>query len=111
MFTEDNKVFIDGRASVNDDRDAQVICSKVFGFDELPKKLYIRFHDIEAYRKCEKELYGMIKLSDGNDKVIIYEEGTRKWKPLPDNMRVKADAPLVEKLRSRFGEKNVEVVS
>ncbi len=109
MLTEDSKVFIEGRASLNDEKDAQVICSKVYSFDEAPKKLYIRFPDIETYRKHEKELYDIIRLSDGNDKVIIYEEATRKWKPLPDNMRVKADEPLLEKLRDRFGAENVEI--
>ncbi|MCR4656266.1 MAG: DNA polymerase III subunit alpha [Lachnospiraceae bacterium] len=111
MFTEDNKVFIEGRASLNDDKDAQVICSRVFSFDEVPKKLYIRFKDIESYRKHERELYDIIRLSDGNDRVIIFEESTRKCKSLPDNMRVSADEALLQKLRNIYGEENVKVVS
>ena len=110
LLREDNKVFIEGRASLNDDRDAQVICQKIISFDDAPKKLYLRFATINDYRLHEKELYDIIKLSDGNDKVIIYEQASKKWKALPDNMRVRADEKLLEDLRGKYGKENVEVV-
>ena len=52
----------------------------------------------------------MIRLSDGDDRVIIYDESTKKIKMLPQNMRVNADEQLIEALRSVYGTENVEVV-
>ncbi|HAG68893.1 MAG TPA: DNA polymerase III subunit alpha, partial [Lachnospiraceae bacterium] len=110
LLTEDNKVFIEGTASLNDDKDAQIICRRVISFDEAPKKLYLRFATIDDYRRHEKELYDIIRLSDGNDKVIIYEEGSKKMKTLPDNMRVRADEALLSALKEKYGTENVKVV-
>ncbi len=110
FLKEDVKIFIEGRASLNDDKDAQVICSKIYPFEDAPKKLYLRFATIKSYREHEKELNDIIRLSEGNDKVIIYEEGSKKWKQLPENMRVKADKELIDALKKRFGEENVEVI-
>lgn len=110
LVTEDSKVFIEGRASVNDDRDAQVICRRIISFEAAPKKLYLRFHTISDYRKHERELYNIIRLSDGDDRVIIYDESTKKIKMLPQSMRVNADEQLIEALRSVYGTENVEVV-
>ena len=86
------------------------LCRRISSFEAAPKKLYVRFHTINDYRQHERELYNMIRLSDGADRVIIYDESTKKIKMLPQNMRVNADEQLIEALRSVYGTENVEVV-
>ena len=107
---EDNKIFIRGRASTQDERDAQVISDEILLFDEIPRKLYLRFATMDDFKSHETELYDTIRLSDGKDRIIIYDASTKKIKMLPDNMRVLADDSLLEALREKFGMENVEVV-
>ncbi len=110
ILSEDSKVFIEGRASLNDDRDAQVIARNITPFDKIPRKLWIRFSDMETYKSKENELLEELRLSDGNDKVAIFDASTKKVKYLPDNFRVKADNELLTRLRGLFGEENIKVV-
>ena len=48
LLVEDNKVFIQGRTSVEEEKDAKLICREVHGFDEGRKELWIQFPDKEA---------------------------------------------------------------
>ena len=106
---EDSKVFIKGRVSVEEDKDAKLICQNIMTFDEVPKKLWIQFETKEDYLKSDSELMGMIRESDGNDRVIIYIKGTKEKKVLPPNLSVLAGKELVEILSEKFGEENVKV--
>ena len=54
---EDNKVFIKGRVSVEEEKDGKLVCEKITGFDEITKKLWIKFPTKEAYETAEKELF------------------------------------------------------
>lgn len=107
---EDSKVFIQGRVSLEEDKDGKLICEKVTAFEEIPKKLWVKFPDMEAYEQSAKELLDMLSESDGNDSVIIYIEGIKAIKRLPPNRNVNADEGLSEKLAKRFGQDNIKVV-
>ena len=106
---EDSKVFIKGRVSVEEDKDAKLICQNIMTFDEVPKKLWIQFETKEDYLKNDSELMEMIRESDGNDRVIIYIKGTKEKKVLPPNLSVLAGKELVDILSEKFGEENVKV--
>ncbi|MCR5106732.1 MAG: DNA polymerase III subunit alpha [Lachnospiraceae bacterium] len=109
LLNMDNKVFIEGRAQTTEGRDAQVICNRIMLFDDLPKKLYIRFSTISEYEKRRDELNGIIKRSDGRDNVIIFDAETKKIKKLGNNMTVNADTELVEELSKAFGKENIQI--
>lgn len=106
---EDNKIFVKGRVSVEEEKDGKLICEKVTGFDEIHKKLWIKFPTKDAYEKAEKELLARLAESDGRDGVCIYVENPRALKNLPPNRNVKADQELVEELAALYGEENVKV--
>ena len=106
---EDSKVFIKGRVSVEEDKDAKLICQNIMTFDEVPKKLWIQFETKEDYLKSDSELMEMIRESDGNDRVIIYIKGSKEKKVLPPNLSVLAGKELVDALSEKFGEENVKV--
>ena len=108
-LVEDNKVFIEGRVSVEEERDGKLICEKITSFDELPRKVWLRFPDINLYTQKEQELFDAIFESEGNDSVIIYIEETHQKKQLPPNKNINADAGLLERLKGMFGEENVRV--
>lgn len=108
---EENKVFIEGRVQVEDERDGKLICESVTAFDEIPRKVWLKFPDMDTYVNKEAELFDAIYDSEGIDNVVIYIEETRQKKVLPPNKNIKADSTVLDKLRGLFGEENVRVVS
>lgn len=107
---DDNKVFLIGRVDIQDEKDGKIICDRVIPFDSVPRDIWIKFDDKQAYIDAEKELYNILQTSDGSDRVIIYCAAEKAKKYLPQSMTVKADTDTLERLYSRFGEKNVKVV-
>ncbi|MGN0330468.1 MAG: DNA polymerase III subunit alpha [Kineothrix sp.] len=106
---EDNKIFIRGRVAVEDEKDGKLICEKITGFDEVQRKLWIKFPTKEAYEQAEAELLARLAESDGRDRVCIYVESPKAIKNLPPNRSVRADGELVEKLSEVYGKENVKV--
>ncbi len=106
---EEEKVFITGRTSIEEDKDGKVILESMITFDEAPKKLWIKFASIEEYVQKEKVLSAILALSEGNDTVIIYCEKEKQQKKLPKNQNVKSDEQLLGSLKSAFGESNIKV--
>ena len=106
---EDEKVFIKGRVSVEEEKDGKLICEKLTGFDEISRKLWIKFATKEDYEAAEKELLERLAESDGKDSVCIYVESPRAVKNLPPNRNVRADRELVAGLAVLYGEENVKV--
>ncbi len=106
---EDNKVFVKGRVSLEEDKDGKLICESITSFDEVAKKLWIKFKTKEDYLKQCDDLMTMLKASDGKDTVIIFIEETKTMKTLPPNMSVAAQNPLLDVLVEKFGLENVKV--
>ncbi len=107
---EDSKVFIRGRASVEEDKDAKLVCEQITTFEQMPKKLWIKFPTKEAYEEHKGALFDILREAEGKDHVVIYVENPKAMNPLPANWNVSAQAPLIEKLEAVFGEGNVKVV-
>ncbi|MCM1143260.1 MAG: DNA polymerase III subunit alpha [Blautia sp.] len=108
---EDRKVFVKGRVNAEDEKDAKLICEKILSFDEIPKKLWIKFATKEMFEQKEKELLASLHDSEGGDSVVIYIENPKALKTLPPNRNVNADAALVGKLETLYGKDNIRVVS
>ncbi|MCR5031999.1 MAG: DNA polymerase III subunit alpha [Lachnospiraceae bacterium] len=106
---EDAKVFITGRASVEENKDAKLICEGITPFDEVPRQLWIRFATKQEYEEKNDALLEILKKSDGPDRVIIYVEDIKAKKELPANLRVTADKVLLDALKDTFGVGNVVV--
>ena len=106
----DNKIFVRGRVSLEEDKDGKLICERITSFDEIPRKLWIKFREKEDYEKSSEELLGMLADSDGNDSVVIYIENQKMMKRLPPNRNVCADEALSGKLSERFGAENIKIV-
>ena len=106
---EDSKVFIEGRVSAEEEKDAKVICNRIIPFDSVPKKVWIKFPTKGDYASSEDVLNKIIADSDGNDIIVIYVEDTKEKKTLPKSMSVRADENLIGKLSDAFGSDNVRL--
>ena len=109
-ITEDNKVFVCVTVDLRDEENGKLLCNKIIPFSSIPRDCWIKFPDKQTYLDSEKQLYNIIKDSDGNDLVIVYCEAEKARKILPASMSINADAATLEKLRQAFGGKNVKVV-
>lgn len=107
---EDNKVFVRGRVSLEEDRDGKLICEKITAFDEIPRKLWIKFPTMEAYEEEAEKLFDLLADSDGRDGVVIYIQEPKVMKQLPPGRNVKADENLCAILEARYGKENIKVV-
>lgn len=110
LLVEDAKVFIKGRASVEEEKDGKLICEQIMPFDRVARKIWIKFPDMAAYQAAEVALFAAIAESEGNDGIVIYIENPKAKKELPKNRNVKADEALLTSLYKLFGEDNVRVV-
>jgi DNA polymerase-3 subunit alpha len=110
LLTEDSKVFIHGRANAEEEKDAKLICEKIVPFSQIPRKIWIKFRSMDAYQLHEQELFDAIRDSDGNDRVTIYLEDTKKIKELSLAHSVHADRVLSDKLSALYGKENVKIV-
>ena len=109
-LAEEGKVFIQGRVSAEDERDGKLICEKITSFDELPRKVWLKFANVEEYTKREQELFAAIAESEGKDSIIIYLEDTKQIKQLPPNRNIHADSAVLDVLRAMLGQDSVRVV-
>ena len=108
-LVEDGKVFIRGRVSLEEDRDGKLICERIISFDDIPKKLWVRFPTMEAYETGIEELLRDISQSEGNDSVVLYIEEKKQMKKLPPGRNVNADEALYDALCKKYGKDNIKI--
>ncbi|MCL2718860.1 MAG: DNA polymerase III subunit alpha [Lachnospiraceae bacterium] len=108
-LAEDNKIFVRGRVSLEEDKNGKLICEQIYGFDKIPKKLWLKFPDIEAYNRLSEQMYAILAPSDGNDTVNIYIEDSKQIKRLPPGKNVDCDRLLLDSLALSFGAENIGV--
>ena len=109
LLKEENKVFIQGRASVEADRGAKLIAKSVVRFEDVPKEVWVRFHTREDYLTHEQRLQEIVDEHGGRDQMILYVERPRGMKKLPPGQGVRADDALLQALEDAFGKENVSV--
>ncbi|MBP5659813.1 MAG: DNA polymerase III subunit alpha [Lachnospiraceae bacterium] len=111
MLTEDKKIFVEGRSSVEEDKDAKLICERIKSFDDIPKKLWVQFADMKAFEEGYQDLIKILDTSDGRDHVWVYVAAENKRKDLGPGYTVSATPALSEALSEAFGQDNVRITN
>lgn len=106
----DNKVFVKGRVSEEDEKASKLICEKLIPFEQTKKELWIQFPDKASYLENEQIVSGYLADSEGDDEVVIYCQAERAVKRLPPNKNIQANLQVLGRLMNHFGEKRVKVV-
>ena len=109
-FTEENKVFVRGRASIGDDPVGKLICEEVIPFTDIPNELWLQFENQAFYESHIDDVMAELRDSDGKDRVVMYLKEERKMRRLSENWAVLAGPDLLGRLYRILGEKNVKVV-
>ncbi len=109
-MTIDNKVFVAGHVSGEEDKDGKLILDRLVPFDRTTRELWVQFSDKNAYFAGEEALFDLLRQWEGTEKVVIWLSKERQKKLLPANRNIAVTPMLLEQLKARFGEKNIKVV-
>lgn len=111
LLNDDEKIFVKGRANVEEDKDGKLICESIIAFDETPRTAWLQFESMEAFEEKQQQLYEQLRTSDGKDTVAIYiASDPPKMKILPASYNICANQEIVNNLTNFLGENNVKVV-
>ncbi len=109
LLEEDQKIFVSGRVSAEDDKASKLICEEIESFDSVPRELWIAFSDLHAYQAEAETLNELVAESDGIDSVCIYLRDTRQYRRLPDQQRIRISPVTQEAFEMQFGRENISV--
>ncbi len=110
LLHEEAKVFIRGRANVEEERNGKLICERVYLFEDAKRELWVQFADKAEFAAKEEHLYEMLSDSDGRDTVVVYIAAQKVMKRLPVSRNIRIESSLLHTLTKNFGENNVKVV-
>ena len=110
LLNVDEKVFIRGRVATEEEKNAKLICEKIYSFDDTKKELWLQFSTMEQYGQKESQVMGLLQQNSGKDQVIVYISGEKVMKRLPPGQGVDVSSGIVNKFTNFLGENNVKVV-
>ena len=103
ILGQDEKVFVTGRVSCEENKDAKLIAETVWSFKDAPRTFWVKFADREEYEAKLKDVTDILDLSDGHDVVKFYLEKENLLKTLPASRNVLADENLIAKIDGILG--------
>ncbi len=109
MLEADQKIFVRGKVSVEEEKAAKLICQEIIPFDNIPQEVWIKYPTLADFQKDEESLYHLLGQYDGNDMVVVYCEAEKCMKKLPKSRAVKADKDLIGQLAAVYSEENVRI--
>ena len=106
-FVPDSKVFLMGRASVEEDKPAKLLFSRICAFADVPRKLWVRYDNVAA---CEADLAHLTELVSGSDgrvpvaAVCVAEKAVRN---LPRGIMIDPEDGTLDRLKKEYGEERI----
>ena len=110
LLEEDAKIFVRGHVSVEEEKDAKLICERICSFDEGRRELWIQFETMEDYRSRMPDVQEILQKSRGKDRVKLYVRAQKAVRSLGAENTVDAQGELLEELAVLLGEENVKTV-
>ncbi len=106
----ENKIFVKGRVSEEDEAPSKLICESVIPFTQTRKEVWLQFASKDDFHAQEEALYGLLSGSDGLDEVVIYCKKERAVKHLGENRSIHAEPGVLSRLENLVGADDVKVV-
>ena len=103
ILGQDEKVFVSGRVSCEENKDAKLIAENIWSFKDAPRTFWVKFADRKEYEAKLKDVTDILDLSDGHDVVKFYLEKENLLKTLPASRNVLADENLIAKIDGVLG--------
>ena len=109
VISDGAKIMIEGRVSLEEDKNGKLIAQAVTPFEDIPRTLWLQFTDEAEKDRLWEDVRKILEASDGLNYVRFYYTSDKQVFELPHNVCVNADTELVEKLTKLLGEGNVRV--
>ncbi len=109
MVEPDQKIFVRGKVTVEEEKAAKMICQNIIPFDRIPQELWIKYPNLEAFQRDEEALYSILKEYDGTDQVVIYCEAEKCMKKLPKSRSIKVNFDLIQRLNTIYSVENIRI--
>lgn len=107
---EDDKLFISGRVSVEEDKPAKLIFESMKPFDEARIEFWIRFEDRSAYERSEADIKRIAGQYAGGARAVIYLNSEKAMKKMDNMFDPSRKEEVFKELKSAFGNENVQIV-
>ena len=106
----DEKVFISGRVSVEEDKPAKLIFESMKRFDDVRVEFWIRFPGREAFETGRAELRRIAGSHPGDARAVVYLSREKVMKKIDGMFNAAQKEQIVEELSGAFGKDNVQIV-
>ena len=106
----DAKIFVQGHASMEEDKNGKIICERIISFSDTKRELWLQFSDKASYMEKQEQLFQLMMNYDGEDSVVIYLSGEKKMSRLPASRNVLVNDDLLAQLYEFLGKNNVKLV-
>lgn len=102
----DDRIFVKGKVSSEEEKDSKVILEEIYYFDDLPKALWIQFETMDHYHSQYKTIESRWVEGKGQDDLIFYIKETKQMKKIP-RISLKIEGEDLTELKDLVGEENV----
>ncbi|SFR84013.1 DNA polymerase III subunit alpha [Anaeromicropila populeti] len=109
-LTEDEKLFIKGKVTVEEDKPAKLIGQKIMRFAQIPKEVWIQFKNKQEFLDNEYHLLQILKQFPGSEEVMIYCREEKIKKKLPLQYGITVENQVLDRLKNDFFDENIKVV-
>lgn len=111
LLYEDTKLLLKGDVSVDDEtKPAKLLMKSAVALDEIPKRLFLEFKDIDDYKKYLGNINKLSQQSHGKDELIAFLHHPRSMKVIKFAIDASDDGELCMELKKLIGDKRVKSV-
>ena len=117
---KDERIFVSGKVSLEDNKNAKLLADRICRFQDVPQDLWLRFSSMDAYLESEQEVFRILtKGQEAGDegpsgtaagKIMIYVEKPRSAKELRFPGKMYLPAAMITALEEAFGKENISQV-
>ncbi len=114
----EERLFVSGRVSLEDNKPAKLLADRIWRFSEVPQTLWLKFPDAETYKASAQEVDRILKqgqqIPDADqappaERISIYAEHPKSVKNLTFDRKMYLPETMIRSLEETFGTENVSL--
>lgn len=98
----DEKIFVYGRASINE-KEQKVLADSIVSFKDLPSKVYIQLDNMAAFDEKRSGMYDLLDQFSGDSDVIVVLKEEKLMKPLGKQFNIQVNEESLAALKENYG--------
>ena len=105
----DKKIYISGRVSTREEKNASLIADEIISFDDRASEMELIFQDMEQYQNMKDLLFSIPEADGGKDTIILNVKAEGKRGPIRGSYDLSMDSESIEELKRKLGEENIRI--